>query len=193
MRLDQFERIVVDGAAILVIETGLEARHRKERVVLGVIGKQGLDGAGDSFGLEQGIGAVRLEVEIRLYLCCVVEQDIVHGDVVSAEMLGTGNQLHGREEAAHAVHHRLGVGVHHHRLDLRDGEQGLEDVVKKRLSRQRTVIFARHALAVMAHGNEGGETRHGITWLCWRTSTMLRTSMGTRAASFMGGLYRIAH
>lgn len=104
---------------------------------------------------------MRLDVEIRVHLCGVVEQDVVHGDVVSEEMLGAGNQLHGREEAAHAVHHRLGVGVHHHRLDLRDGEQGLEDVVKQRLARQRTIIFARHALAMVSHGNEGGEFHGG--------------------------------
>jgi hypothetical protein len=40
---------------------------------------------------------------------------------------------------------------------FRDREQGFEDVVKKGFSRQRTVVFAGHTLAVVPHGNEGGK------------------------------------
>ena len=154
-------RIVIHRQRHSIPETLLEARDAEHTVIAAARGAELGDGRFDRFGRQQRVGAVRLEVEIRLHLRRVMEQDVVHGDVVGAEALGAGDQLHGREEAAHAFHHRFGVGVHHHRLDLRDGEQGLEDVVKERLARQQTVVFARHALAMVTHRNKGGEFHGG--------------------------------
>jgi hypothetical protein len=79
----------------------------------------------------------------------------VHGDIVSAEMFA--NQLYVRKEAAQAVHHRLRVSIHHHDFNFWHGKKCFYNVMKKGFARERTVIFTRHALAVVAHGDKGGE------------------------------------
>ena len=47
-----------------------------------------------------------------------------------------------------------------HLADLRDGQQRLDDVLVERFAGQRAVVLAGHALAVVAHGDEGKELRH---------------------------------
>src|SRR5512135_1624801 len=66
--LDQHGRVMVDGAAGLVIEAGLQARHGEERVVGGVVSQETLDGTRDRFRLEQRIRAVGLQIKIRRHL-----------------------------------------------------------------------------------------------------------------------------
>ena len=77
--------------------------------------------------------------------------------VILAEMLRTLNQLDGGKETADTVHHRLGVGIHHHHVNFWHSEKSLDDVMKKGFARERTIVFARHALAVVTHGDKGGE------------------------------------
>lgn len=98
-----------------------------------------------------------LQIKIRVHLRSVVQQYLVHGDSVGAEMFGALNQLDGRKDAAQPVHHRLGVSIHHYGFDFRHSEESLNNVMKKGFARKRAVIFTRHALAVVTHGDEGGE------------------------------------
>jgi hypothetical protein len=64
------------------------------------------------------------------------------------------------EVFAQPVHDRFRVGIHNDLTDLRNSLQGLDNVVKKRLPGQMAIIFTGHALAVMAHGNEGNKKGH---------------------------------
>jgi hypothetical protein len=84
-----------------------------------------------------------------------VQENLVHGDIVSAEMLGSLDQLDGGKEAAHSVHYRFGVSIHHHSLNFRNCKKCFDDVMEKGFARERTIIFARHALAVVTHGDKG--------------------------------------
>jgi hypothetical protein len=98
-----------------------------------------------------------LQIKIRINLRGIVQKDIVHRHIVGAEMPGAPDQLHGGKEAAHAIHHRFGVSINQHGFNFRDSQQSFDDVMKKRFAREWAVIFAGHALTVVAHGDKGGE------------------------------------
>jgi hypothetical protein len=157
--LEQLARIVVDSLSVPVIQTRLKAGDREERVFAGKIRIKGLDGARYRFGAEQRIRAVRLQIEIGRDLDGIVEQDLIHGYIIGPQMRGAIEEANRWKMFPQPGHDGLGVRIHHDLLDLRDGQQGLEDVMKEGLSGQEAVILAGDALAVMAHGDEGNDLR----------------------------------
>jgi hypothetical protein len=98
---------------------------------------------------------VRLQIEIGLRLRRVVDEDVVHGHIVGPEMVGAVDDAYLRKVLAQTVHDRHRVGIDQNFIDFRNGQQGFKNVVEERLARQETVILARHALAVVAHRDEG--------------------------------------
>ena len=102
-----------------------------------------------------------LKVKIRLHLTSVMDQDIVHGHIVRAQMLGARQDGYLREILAYAVHDRIRIRIDQDLRNLRDRQQGPDDVMEQRLACQQPIIFARHTLAVMTHGNKSNEFRHG--------------------------------
>ena len=81
--------------------------------------------------------------------------------MICAQMSGTIDDFDLWKALAQTIHHGIGVGIHDDFVDLRHGEEGLDDVMEERLAGQWAVILARHALGMMTHGNEGGEAGHG--------------------------------
>jgi hypothetical protein len=95
-----------------------------------------------------------LQIEISFDLGCIVQQNIVHGDIICPEMYGTHDQLHIGKELPHSLHDRLRIGIDRHAINFRDVTQGFKNMVEQRLPGQETVILARYPLAVVTHGNE---------------------------------------
>ncbi len=79
---------------------------------------------------------------------------------IGAQVLGALEHQHLREIALQPVDDRRAVGIHHHLRDLRAGQQGLDNVLVEWLARQRAIVFARHTLRVVAHGDEGDKIGH---------------------------------
>ena len=98
-----------------------------------------------------------LEVEIGFDLAGVIGQDFVHRDLIGAQMLGAFQDQHLWEARAQPFDDRRAVGIHHHLVDLRAGQQRLDDVLVERLAGQQAVILARHTLGVVAHRDEGND------------------------------------
>ena len=107
---------------------------------------------------------MRLKVEIGLYLTRIVEQNIVHRDIVGTQILRPVNDPHTGEIRTQAGHHRLRIGVNNHLGNLGDRQHGFNNVVEEGLAGKRPVILARHALAMMPHGHQGGNF-HASTFL----------------------------
>jgi len=87
----------------------------------------------------------------------IVDEDLIHRYVVRAQMFGAVDDFDLWEMFAQTIHHGVRIGINNHLVNFRNSQQGFDDVVKQRLARQHAVILARHALAVMAHGDEGNK------------------------------------
>jgi hypothetical protein len=103
---------------------------------------------------------MRLQIEVRFDLRGVIQQDIIHGDIVGAQVFGTIEDADLWEIFPQAVHDGWGIRIHRDLFDQRNGNQCFEDVMEERLARQHTVIFSGHTLGMVAHGNEGDKFGH---------------------------------
>ena len=87
-------------------------------------------------------------------------KDLIHRYIVGAQIFWTVDDHDLREILVKTLHHWFGVGIYNHSANLRDNQEGLDDVMEKRFTRQRAVILAWHALAVVAHRDKGGNEVH---------------------------------
>src|SRR4030065_638910 len=69
-----------------------------------------------------------------------------------------------REMLSQPLHDRLAIRVHHHLGYLRAGKQGTQDVMEEWFTCQGTVVLTWDTLRVVAHGNEGDNSRHITSW-----------------------------
>ena len=95
-----------------------------------------------------------LQIKISPDLRRIVQEYIVHWDIISQQMCRTLDQLYHGERAAEAIHDRLRVGIDCHNIDFRDLKQGSQDMMEEGLSGQQPVILTGHPLAVVPHGNK---------------------------------------
>ena len=87
----------------------------------------------DRLGHEQWVRRVRLQVEVGVKLSHVVQEDVVHGDVAVAQVLGAIEHSDvGKAGAASCFNVGLSVSMTTSRLDPADRKQGGNDVLIQR-------------------------------------------------------------
>src|SRR5215510_13543296 len=75
-------------------------------------------------------------------------------------MFGAINDLYLWKVRAQAIHDRIRIRIHNNLRNLRNGQQCLDDVMEQWLSGKDTIIFARHALTMMAHRDKSDRIDH---------------------------------
>src|SRR5438445_4186721 len=159
LRAQQDGRIVVEGHAVGRPEPRLEPSDAEQRVVAVAPFEEGADRQRDGRWAEQRVRAVRLQVQVGGDAANVVEEHVVHRHRAAAEVFGTLQHGDCRERACSIGLDHRAVGVDHDLADLRGAEQRLDDVVVQGTPAQRPVVLAWNALAVVAHGDQGGNSR----------------------------------
>lgn len=159
LRAEEEGGVVVESAALRVIEAGLPAGDAEEGVFRRKGAEEGLDGELDSGGAQEGVGAVGLEVVVGGDLGDGVEEDGVHGDRAVAEVLGSGEDADRREVPCGVLADRGAVGVDDDFGDGWCGEECGDDPVVEGFAVEWAEVFVWDTFAGVAHGDERGDAR----------------------------------